>query len=148
MKLDQARSNKKLPKAVTQPVECHAREWMFVTFSVRSLTRIPASISALLLAFCTLNAQSPSADELPIFRSRAELVTVPVVVTNKEGQPIEHLTKDDFVLMEDGKPQKIAAFDEITREVPTAKAAPSGAPSVASTPKGSALHITVLLLDL
>lgn len=119
-----------------------------MTFSVRSFSRTLARVLALLFPLCTLHAQSPSGDEVPVFRSRAELVTVPVVVTNKKGEPVGHLAKDDFVLMEDGRPQKIAAFDEITRETGAADATPSDAPSAASAPKPSALHITVLLLDL
>ena len=41
----------------------------------------------------------------------ARLVTMPVVVRDKKGALITSLTKDDFVLQVDGKPQPIRYFD-------------------------------------
>ncbi len=102
-----------------------------------------------LLVFATFfaDAQNPPSDDIPVFRSRSELVTVPVVVTDKKGEPIEHLTKDDFVLMEDGKPQKIASFDEITRLGSLGKA-PDAGTTTPPAPTATSPHITILLLDL
>src|SRR5271154_1030585 len=44
----------------------------------------------------------------------ARLVNLPVVVRDKKGALIQNLTKDDFVLQVDGKPQTIRYFDKDT----------------------------------
>ena len=36
---------------------------------------------------------------------------MPVVVTDRAGRPVAGLTRDDFELSEDGKPQAISVFD-------------------------------------
>ncbi len=48
----------------------------------------------------------------PTFRSKAELVQVPVVVT-RDHQPLTGLSAKDFRLLNDGKPQEIAVFEEV-----------------------------------
>ena len=45
------------------------------------------------------------------FRVRTQLVVQTVSVTDKDGRPIESLTKDDFILTEDGAPQTISVFE-------------------------------------
>jgi VWFA-related protein len=66
--------------------------------------------------------------EAPKFTSRAELVLVPAVVTDKSGKHLSGLTRDDFVLLEDGKPQKVAVFEELktTAERVQRSAMPAG----------------------
>lgn len=49
----------------------------------------------------------------PTFRVNVKLVNVFATVVDQNGAPIGGLTKQDFTLLEDGKPQKIAVF---TRE--------------------------------
>lgn len=56
------------------------------------------------------------------FKTRAELVTVPVVVTYKNGLHVLGLKKEDFTLLEDGKPQKIANLEEVEKTSRPAKA--------------------------
>jgi VWFA-related protein len=48
----------------------------------------------------------------PTFISHSELVQVPVVVTDGNGH-VKGLTKDDFVLQENGKDKAIATFEEV-----------------------------------
>jgi VWFA-related protein len=48
------------------------------------------------------------------FKSQTTLIEVPVVVTDKSGNPIHQLTKADFKILEDGKEQRVASFEEIT----------------------------------
>lgn len=43
------------------------------------------------------------------------MVTVPVVVTYKNGSHVLGLKKEDFTLLEDGKPQKIASVEEVQK---------------------------------
>jgi Ca-activated chloride channel family protein len=46
------------------------------------------------------------------FRAGVDLVNLPVTVTSKGGDPLRGLTRDDFIVLEDGKPQQIALFFE------------------------------------
>jgi hypothetical protein len=47
------------------------------------------------------------------FRTQSILVQVPVVVTDKSGNHIHGLTKDDFRLTENGKEQTVSTFEEL-----------------------------------
>lgn len=65
-------------------------------------------------AFQTAPASPPASQQRtqqpPIFRTGAELVRVDVTVLNGRGEPVTTLTKDDFVLEEDGVRQTIQSF--------------------------------------
>ncbi len=105
------------------------------------------ALAALLVLAVSAGAQNAPSEDIPVFRSRSELVTVPVVVTDKKGDPVEHLTKDDFVLIEDGKQQKIASFDEVMRGVGAQKTPDTSTPN-SPTPRAVPPNITILVLDL
>ncbi|HUI53730.1 MAG TPA: VWA domain-containing protein [Bryobacteraceae bacterium] len=45
------------------------------------------------------------------FTATSNLVIVDVTVKDKSGNAIENLTKDDFTVLEDGKPQKVDIFE-------------------------------------
>jgi len=67
--------------------------------------------------------QADRARAQPVFRSGTELVLVNVVVRDRNGTLVRGLTRDDFSIAEDDKPQTITSFDfeELTP--------PSGEPS-------------------
>jgi VWFA-related protein len=72
--------------------------------------------------------QGESHDVNPTFQLRAEsnLVTVRVVVRDRNDRPVSNLHKEDFRLFDNGKPQDILGFTEETGlPNPTTKAAPS-----------------------
>ncbi len=46
----------------------------------------------------------------PTFRAGVNFVRVDVIVTGKDGEPLENLTQADFEVTEDGKPQAIETF--------------------------------------
>ncbi len=50
------------------------------------------------------------------------VVQVTVTVQDKEGRPVTGLTKDDFVVLDEGQRQQIASFSEQTNHVTTAAA--------------------------
>ncbi|MEN3337466.1 MAG: hypothetical protein V7647_1142 [Acidobacteriota bacterium] len=60
-------------------------------------------------------SQAPATDaqQPPRIRTGINYVRVDVIVTDKSGQPVLDLTPEDFSLSEDGKPQKIDAFDVV-----------------------------------
>ena len=49
----------------------------------------------------------------PTFPSAVELVTVDVVVTDKQGRPVTGLDRGDFTLLEEGAVQAITSFDAV-----------------------------------
>jgi VWFA-related protein len=53
------------------------------------------------------------------FKAQSELVLANVSVRDKNGNPVQDLKPDDFTVLEDNKPQKVATFDiENTQSVP------------------------------
>ena len=54
---------------------------------------------------------APAQDETPTFRASANLVIVTVFVRDSQGRPVGGLTKDDFVVTENGKPQTVRVFE-------------------------------------
>jgi VWFA-related protein len=86
-----------------------------------------------------MRTASPGAQTAPApsFRSGTELVLVNVVVRDKAGAIVRGLTKDDFSIAEDGRPQTIASFDfEELERVEAGGAAPAP-PPVLSTPRAA-----------
>jgi VWFA-related protein len=73
------------------------------------------------LVAATLAAQSPSQ---PIFRAGVELVTIDVVATGRDGNPVYDLKAGDFELFEDGKSQPIRAFQFLNYSEAAADPAP------------------------
>jgi VWFA-related protein len=57
------------------------------------------------------NPQQP-----PTFRARIDSISVDVIVTDRQGNPVPELTADDFEIREAGKPQKIDTFKHIVQD--------------------------------
>jgi VWFA-related protein len=53
---------------------------------------------------------APTNAELPVIKTSTRLVQVSVVVTDKHGVPIKGLKKEDFTLLDAGRPQEITIF--------------------------------------
>lgn len=64
----------------------------------------------------SLNAQqtTPQSDD-GVVKVSTSLVQVDAVVTDKDGKPVANLTRDDFVILQDGKPQTITGLSFINR---------------------------------
>ena len=77
------------------------------------LSPVLAAVAVLLTAGLAAS-QQPRAQS-PVFRGGTELVLVNVVARDKSGAFVRGLTKDDFVVLEDGKPQSIerAEFEQL-----------------------------------
>jgi VWFA-related protein len=78
----------------------------------------------------TLVAQQPST--VPTFQTGANLVMVTVYVRDRAGNPIPNLNKDDFLILENGKPQRIAVFEyqNLASDAPAPAGAIEPAPAV------------------
>ena len=59
--------------------------------------------------------------EQPIFRARVNLVRVDVTVLGRDGEPIENLQPEDFIVREDGVAQRVETvqFVRLTGETPS-----------------------------
>src|ERR1051326_6779779 len=85
-------------------------------FSLRQMISM-----ALIVVLCLTSAVSQTPAPQPqasksgqgLYRLRveSELVLVNVVAREKQGKPVTGLTRDDFTLLEDGKPQRVSSFD-------------------------------------
>jgi VWFA-related protein len=73
------------------------------------------------------------------FQSRVDLVLIPVVARDRHGRPIGNLTKDDFRLFDNGKPQTIASFSMVERAKGTRESErnTAAAPTAGSEQAGS-----------
>lgn len=58
----------------------------------------------------TKPTKRPTTDEEDVVRVETTLVVSDVLVLDKEMRPVQGLTKDDFIITEDGKPQEVGAF--------------------------------------
>src|SRR5438874_13841651 len=54
--------------------------------------------------------QPPPQQQQPTFRVRVDYVEVDIVVTDRQGNLVRDLKKEDFQVLEDGKAQTITAF--------------------------------------
>src|SRR5271165_4708525 len=61
--------------------------------------------------FCGLQFLLAAQNAPATFKSNTNLVIVNVTVRDKSGKPIEDLKREDFQLLEDGKPQTISVFE-------------------------------------
>jgi VWFA-related protein len=95
---------------------------------------------------------SEAQQDLPVLRVTTHLVEVHVLVHDKAGKPVVGLTRDDYVLKERSKPQKITAFSAQTSRSFTSTLPPNPLPpGVFSNlaPRGETppTTATVVLLD-
>ena len=56
------------------------------------------------------NSSGEEVGEGDIVRVETQLINVPAVVTDKNGHPLTGLRLDNFVVIEDGKPQQVTNF--------------------------------------
>ncbi len=64
-------------------------------------------LEAAWLAGCVAAARVAAAQPVPVFSAETSLVNVAVTVEDANGRPVDGLAARDFVLSEDGRPQKI-----------------------------------------
>ncbi|HEX5070156.1 MAG TPA: VWA domain-containing protein [Vicinamibacterales bacterium] len=68
--------------------------------------------SAFALAACVL-ASLKGQTQAPVFKSNVDLVQLDVSVLDKNRRPVRGLSKTDFTVLEDGKPQDVAIFEAV-----------------------------------
>lgn len=94
-------------------------------------------------------AAPDSGNTVATIKSKVRLVLVDVVVTNGKGEAVTGLQKQDFEILEDGKPQTISTFEEHHGAPPTQIKVPPMPPHVYTNfpVTQTADSVNVLLLD-
>jgi VWFA-related protein len=87
----------------------------------------------LILMTARPDAQAPR-QPATVFRSGTELVLVNIVVRDKSGAVVRGLTRDDFAITEDDKPQTVTSFDFEELDKADAASPAGGTSSVEATP--------------
>ena len=77
----------------------------------------PAALAVVLLAV-TAYAQT--------FRTATRLVELSVVVTDRDGRPVQGLTQEDFTIADEREPQKISFFEVRDERAPAVASRPGG----------------------
>jgi VWFA-related protein len=107
------------------------------------------ALAALAAARALPGQAEQAAQQPPSFAREVELVRVDVVVTDKSGQPVTGLTRDDFVLLDEGTPQKIETFEAVHQPVPAVETTPRPRPRLATNdtpPAGTDNSRTVVVV--
>ncbi len=118
-------------------------------FDIRTRSILIAVLTARLALAAPAFGQAPS-DAKSTFKTRAELVTIPVVVTDKSDIHIQNLKKEDFTVFEDGKEQRIATFEEIQKPTNPVWRSPTQPNRFSNVLVGEAApaRLTIVVLDM
>jgi len=105
---------------------------LFIGVLVSPRFSFPVALPAfglILLLSEVLNTQTakPQSSAEPTFKTQARAVIVDVVVTDRDGRPVQGLPRDSFRVEEDGHAQKISSFEE---HAPAAQSAPTTLPAL------------------
>ncbi|HET9285093.1 MAG TPA: VWA domain-containing protein [Candidatus Angelobacter sp.] len=106
-----------------------------------------------LLGLSQQQAEKQQNNPPPTIRTSTHLVVVDVVAMDDHGHQVTDLSRDNFVVLEDGKPQQVKQFDPHISSATPASAAESGeTPRVANEYKNVPAQVpnavNVILLDL
>lgn len=121
-----------------------------VTFALRVRYLLAAAL--IVCAVRSLPAQQDSAANSVVFHSNVRRVILDVVVTDSDGHPVRGLSREDFTVKEDGRPQHVLSFDahdfnEVPNPLPNLPALPSNTwVNVPAVPEKGPLY--VLLYDM
>jgi VWFA-related protein len=89
-----------------------------------------------------------SQSQAPALKVRTEFVLIPAEVTDSKGNRVTDMTKEDFVVLENGKRQEIAFFEHVTTKPELVKpgALPEGV--FTNTVSQGPNRVTIFVMDL
>ncbi|MEO8028448.1 MAG: hypothetical protein ABI823_18340 [Bryobacteraceae bacterium] len=102
---------------------------------------------------CLLAASLPlTSQDSPTIRVTTRMVQVNVIVRDKKGQPVSDLKKEDFTLLDQGKPRTVASFSmtstsSVAPVAGVAKLPPNIYSNRMDRPAAVSNNVTVILLD-
>jgi VWFA-related protein len=103
-------------------------------------SRNVSAVACLFLLATVTGAGQQKQGQAPAFRSETELVTVDAVVVGRNGEPVGDLKAGDFVVAEDGRPQRVQFFQAVKTGTEAPAARPSGRAYRYSTNVGTQAH--------
>jgi VWFA-related protein len=109
---------------------------------------ISVRLASIALVLCLAQAQEQQ-PAVPRFRTGVDIVLLDVTVLDRSRQPIRGLKATDFAILEEGRPQPIVSFDELSVPEPDGSLASwmrDVAPDV-RTNTGDDRRIVLLVLD-
>jgi len=117
---------------------------------------LAAVLPILAVSVVALAASTPTPSQapgqVPVFTSEVQLITVDAVVLDQQRRPVAGLTKDDFVVTEDGKPVEIVSFEAFVQDLSAEDSEPEAAPPAIATnapsERASGRAFAVLIDDL
>jgi VWFA-related protein len=105
--------------------------------------------AAILFALTSYSQDTPNPPNAPtVLKSNTRLVMVDVVATDKNGAPVTDLKDQDFVVYEDGRPQRVGSFNFQSPGVASAggdEQLPKNV--VTNLPRNTTTSLNVILLD-
>ncbi len=113
------------------------------------MARISTALALLALGVAVIDGSARNVPQGPAISVSTRLVQVGVIVRDKNG-PVSDLTKDDFVVLDRGKPQKISVFSVESTEPASQPAQPLPQNTFSDLPQyGTAAprSVTIVLLD-
>jgi VWFA-related protein len=109
---------------------------------MRSLSRVLAAVTLILFSLPAIeNRAAVQAQEKQPelqYQVQVTLKLVQVYVTDKKGNPVVDLNKEDFSIIDEGKPQKITEFERHVISMPSSEGTPQ---AQAETPEASAQEL-------
>jgi VWFA-related protein len=112
---------------------------------------VRASLAGALIAAVVSSGRAPQQAQAPVFRITADLIEVHAVVKDRSGAIVRGLTREDFSVFEDGKPQSVVQFFFVDKPLPAPSAAdrrPVATPAdVASNAQPPDRRLYLLVLD-
>jgi VWFA-related protein len=123
---------------------------------IRMIRPLLSAVSLLLVAgLCFSQSEEqrppvPAPSQGPSIRAESRIVVVDVVVTDRRGQSVPGLSKEDFRISEDSETQLVTSFDEHKGAAPNEVKLPPMPPNVFTNfpTTSGADSVNVLLLDL
>jgi len=114
-----------------------------------AVTRIPTTLAVIAFGLAAIAVSAQNPPQSPAISVSTRLVQVGVIVRDKSG-PVADLTKDDFVVLDRGKPQKISVFSIESSESAAQPAQPLPQNTFSDLPQYGAntpRSVTIVLLD-
>ena len=110
---------------------------------------VRASLAGAVIVALASTGQAPA--QAPVFRAAGDVVDVHAVVRDRSGAILRGLTREDFRVSEDGKPQDVVLFSFVDKPLPATASSdnrrPSVAPDVATNAQPPDRRLYVIVLD-
>src|SRR5258708_1881866 len=104
--------------------------------------------AVILSATGSYSQNTPPADNQTVLKTNTRLVMVDVVATDRNGAPVTDLSEKDFVVLEDGRPQRVGSFNfQSPGAVPEGGLEQLPKNVVTNLPRNTTTSLNVILLD-